>query len=268
MGQTAKSLTKKRIEQLGPGRYRDVDAPGLGLYLQIGPKGTRSWLMRYQVGNAERMMGLGSATLYSLKQARKRAIEARRLLHDGVDPIEHKRATKDARVREVASSMTFRQACEKYLVAHAPCWNNVKHRSQWRTTLEQYAYPKLAERLVSGIDQAAINDALKDIWLRIPATSVRVEDRIKKVAQWIKDGQPIPKAARQVRPAKLEAIISDLRGGLSQREISETQKISPIVVRKVSRFLKLKRARQPAIVARHKRWKAAFDALRELGINV
>ena len=49
-----------------PGLYAD----GLGLYLQITPGGTKSWIYRYRVGSKLRDIGLGSIHAVSLAQAR------------------------------------------------------------------------------------------------------------------------------------------------------------------------------------------------------
>ena len=92
-----------------PGRYRDKDWPR-GLYLQVGPTGKKSWLLRYEINgrdrrlqtgkkSAERMMGLGPFPEFSLKQARERALAARQLLADKVDPIEQRKAERDAQAK-------------------------------------------------------------------------------------------------------------------------------------------------------------------------
>jgi len=215
----AKALTTKRIAKLEPGRYRDPEVPGLGLYLQVSPSGTKSWLLRYQVGELERFMGLGSAALFSLKQARQRAIEARRLLADNIDPIERRKAERDAKRAEAINNVTFKRAAEEYIALHADGWKNAKHRQQWRNTLRDYAYPALAERLVSGIDAAAINDAIAPIWQRIPDSAARTKGRIERVIEWIKEGKPLPKpaASKRVRhhPAvpyrDIPAFVAELR---------------------------------------------------------
>ena len=68
-------LTAKKVERTNkPGRYRC----GLvrGLLLQISEGGTKSWVLRFELNGRERWMGLGSASEFSLKQARKRALAA------------------------------------------------------------------------------------------------------------------------------------------------------------------------------------------------
>ena len=115
-----------------PGRYRDKDWPR-GLYLQIGPTGKKSWLLRYEINgrdrrlltgkkSAERMMGLGPFPEFSLKQARERALAARQLLADKVDPIEQRKAERDAKRQEATNNITFKQAAEQYIALHSDGW--------------------------------------------------------------------------------------------------------------------------------------------------
>ena len=67
-----------------PGRYGDGGCKGL--WLQVSPEGTKSWLLRYMLRGRARAMGLGPVELVSLAEARERARAARRLLLDGVIP--------------------------------------------------------------------------------------------------------------------------------------------------------------------------------------
>jgi hypothetical protein len=70
-----------------PGRY----AVGHGCYLQISQWRTRSWVFRFTRDGKARHIGLGSCDYVSLAKAREKAIECRRLLADGIDPLEAKR---------------------------------------------------------------------------------------------------------------------------------------------------------------------------------
>ena len=72
-------LTAKKVERLRirPGRYRDGHIRG---YLQVGPTGGKSWLLRFERDGRERWLGLGPPYTSSLKEARERARAARQLL--------------------------------------------------------------------------------------------------------------------------------------------------------------------------------------------
>lgn len=66
-----------------PGYHAD----GGGLYLQVSPSGSKSWIFRYKLQGRAREMGLGSLKTVGLKDARKQAIECRKKILDGVDPL-------------------------------------------------------------------------------------------------------------------------------------------------------------------------------------
>jgi hypothetical protein len=92
MRKVGKLTALKVARERRPGRYAD----GAGLYLQVAPGGSRAWTYRYKVAGRDRWIGLGSVKVVSLAKAREKAADARRLRIDGVDPIEHKRASKAA----------------------------------------------------------------------------------------------------------------------------------------------------------------------------
>jgi len=115
-----KRLTARTVQTASVGWHCD----GAGLYLQVTPGG-RSWVLRYRVPpGRERYMGLGSALDLSLAEAREKALAARRLRIDGVDPIESRRTQRQAARLESAKQMTFGQCVEAYLETHEIAWKN------------------------------------------------------------------------------------------------------------------------------------------------
>jgi hypothetical protein len=68
-------------------KERGTLGDGGGLYLQIARGGTKSWILRYKRDGRTRHLGLGPLSVVSLREARQRAVDARRLLLDGHDPI-------------------------------------------------------------------------------------------------------------------------------------------------------------------------------------
>lgn len=201
MARGLNKLTAKGVAALmAPGLYND----GGGLYLQVADVSgtgnvTKSWCFRYMLDRRARKMGLGSVNTFSLAEARERARQARQQLADGADPIEARLADRDARRRDEAERVTFKDAAGKYLTIHESGWRNAKHRQQWRSTLETYAFPTLGQRPVKAIDSALINAALAPIWTKTPETASRVRQRIERIVQWVKDGAPLPAPSKAKR---------------------------------------------------------------------
>jgi integrase len=158
------------------GRYAD----GGGLFLQVSKWRTKSWIFRYERNGRERHMGLGALHTLSLAEARDRALECRRLLLKGRDPIE----ARNAEHIEATRGMTFKACAEQHNAAHEAGWRNEKHRAQWGSTLAMYAYPVIGDLPVSAIDTALVLKCIEPIWKLKPQTAKRVRGRIESILDW------------------------------------------------------------------------------------
>jgi integrase len=168
-----------------PGVYAD----GGGLYLQVtlGAHSAlrRSWLVRYRAPDGRRReMGLGSAESMDLADAREAARIARKQASAGVDPIEARASARAQAAASRAGVMSFRRCAEAYLAAHASTWKNAKHREQWRSTLETFAYPVLTDRPVADIGADLVMQVLDPIWLTKNETARRLRGRIEAILDW------------------------------------------------------------------------------------
>lgn len=172
------ALKVQSIKKLG--RYGD----GGGLWLQVSKSGSKAWLFRYTLGGKARQMGLGPAHTVSLAMARQKAEAARRLLQDGVDPIDEKQDRLAYKRVQAARAMTFKQCALAYIAAHEASWRNPKHRQQWTNSLTTYAFPLLAELPVAAIETDLIMKVLEPVWQVKPETASRVRMRIEAVLSW------------------------------------------------------------------------------------
>jgi integrase len=171
------------LRRVGIGYHHD----GGGLYLQVreGTSGlTRSWVLRYTRHGKARIMGLGPLNVLGLADARGRAIEARKLLLDGLDPIETRDAHRAAHRVAVATTMTFGQAAAAYIASHEAGWRNLKHAEQWRATLATYAHPVLGNLPVASVDTGLVMKVLEPIWTAKPETANRVRGRIESILDY------------------------------------------------------------------------------------
>lgn len=170
---TPMPLTVAQVKSIKePGRYRDSP----NLYLQVVPKGTRSWLFQYMINGRTRMMGLGSVADVSLAEARAKRDECRKLLREGVDPLGHREATKAARPR----SITFAEAAEEYLSQRKAAWRNPKTLSAFRAALANHA-KSLAKVPVDAITLDHVTAVLKPIWSSRPVTASKLRGSIERV---------------------------------------------------------------------------------------
>jgi integrase len=214
---TVNKLTPLRVNSLkAPGKY----AAGLGLYIVIRRPGDKAWAFRYMVNGRARQLGLGPLHTVSLAEARNRAREARQLILDGRDPIEVRHEARAAAKIERLKTMTFRQAANDFLqTAKIESFKNDKHRKQWRSTLEQYAFPVLGDLPLQSIDTALVLKALMPVLRRAPETGARLRGRIERVIDWAK---PLGLFVGD-NPAKREL----LKDHLPMKPITEHHKAMP-----------------------------------------
>ena len=157
---------------------------GGNLYLNVSLTGNRSWIFRYMFNGRSREMGLGPLALIPLKEAREQAIELRRMLFKGMDPLEEKARIRQKKALDQAKSITFDQCAFSYIESHRAGWKNPKHGAQWESTLNTYASPFFGKIPVQDVDTALVIKALTPIWTQKPETASRVRSRIELVLSW------------------------------------------------------------------------------------
>ena len=207
-------LTKKLVENLGPGRHGD----GAGLYLVVDPSGARRWIVRVVVkgqknkngGPLRTDFGLGGADIVTLNQARERALEYRRMAKQGLNP----------RYNAKLEIPTFEEIAQQVHIERMPTWKNAKHGQQWINTLRDYAFPKIGRMPVDSIGQPEVLMCLSPIWTDKHETARRLSQRIKIVLDVaksrgfrsgenpvtaIKDAKVLPKVVKKPKHHKAMA---------------------------------------------------------------
>jgi integrase len=165
-----------------PGDYLD----GRGLYLQVRSETSKSWLLKYSLEKRAREMGLGALEVVSLGEARDKREFYRRLLKDGTDPIQHKKAEAAAKALAQSKNITFKEACAAYIADKRGEWKSLKHAGQWDAALKRYAFPAIGDLFVRDIDDGLIIKVLRPIWSEKLETGTRVRSRIKTILDWAK----------------------------------------------------------------------------------
>lgn len=162
------NLTARKVATAKAGKYGD----GSNLYLIVSEGGSRKWVLRFTWRGKAREMGLGSASSVSLAEAREAAVDARRKVAQGLNPIDDRRRDTSVPI--------FGEMADLVLESLSTGFRNAKHRAQWKMTLEVYAAPlrKIAIDEVTTDDVLAV---LKPIWLTKPETASRLRGRIEKV---------------------------------------------------------------------------------------
>ena len=166
MGRLTANEVKASLSK--PGTYQDGD----GLFLKVDRRGGASWTLRVQHAGKRRDIGLGSAGMVTLANARAKAAEARRAVREeGRDIVAERREAK-------AAGVTFREAALALHDANKHQWAEGKHGAQWLATLETYAFPTLGAKAAGVITASDIIAAIAPVWTARPETGRRVRQRI------------------------------------------------------------------------------------------
>lgn len=157
-----------------PGRHAD----GGGLYLKVTGSGSKAWVFFYQFAGRQREMGLGPFDNVSLAQARDKAVDARRLVAAGIDPLDHRRASQAA---AAAAATTFGMYADEYVKEHRPSWSNEKHAAQWAMTLSDVYCKSLRPIPIADVGLDEVLAVLQPVWQKRPETARRIRMRIEKI---------------------------------------------------------------------------------------
>jgi integrase len=182
MARVIEKLSPLQLRRLPTGMHPD----GGGLYLHVDKNGARSWIFRYMRELRPREMGLGSLNIVPLKDARQEAIDCRRQLRDGIDPIDARKATRIKTKLAAAREITFQEDADAYIEAHKAGWKNKKHIDQWTNTLSAYVFPVFGKTSSRQVDTPLVVEALQPIWTAKPETATRVRGRIESILDWAK----------------------------------------------------------------------------------
>ena len=181
-----KALTAAQVKTASrPGKYRD----GNGLFLRVEKSGSKRWVQRINIRGKPTELGLGSASLVPLAEAREIALENRKIARGGGDPLRSR--------SEASATFSFEEASREVHKIHRPSWRNKKHAAQFISTLEKYAFPRLGRISVADVTTADVLGVLQPIWLKKPETARRVRQRIGTVMRWA-----IANGWRQYNPAE------------------------------------------------------------------
>lgn len=157
-----------------PGTYQDGD----GLVLRVDRRGGAYWFLRLQRDSKRQDIGLGSAKLLTLAEARQKAVGLRKAVKvDRRDVLAEK---KD----EAAAKVTFRVAACQYHTENEAGWKSTVYARQWFASLENYAFPKLGDMATGSVTTSDIITVLTPIWQEIPETARQVRNRICAVLDY------------------------------------------------------------------------------------
>jgi len=160
MPKRIKPLTELQVKNAKPApkEYKLFD--GGGLYLLVTPSGGKLWNLKFRFAGKEKKTAFGAYPMLSLSDARQRREEARRLLVNGVDPGEVKKAHKASFSGEAEDSFEViaREWHGKFLKD-----KSVSYREKMLSNLVRDVFPWIGKRSISLIRAPELLEVLQRI---------------------------------------------------------------------------------------------------------
>jgi integrase len=152
-------LTESRIRAAKPAERQYKLFDERGLYMLVTPPGGRLWRFRYRLFGREKLLSLGAYPDVTLKRAREKRDEARKLVADGIDPSARRRAERGARAE------TFEAVAREWLELQTKALSP-ETISILGTRLRSFLFPYLGGRPIGMISAQEVLGALRRIEAR------------------------------------------------------------------------------------------------------
>ncbi len=146
-------LTDTAIKSAKPSQKAQRLFDGAGLYLEIAPSGGKWWRLKYRFGGKEKRLSLGVYPDVGHKRARELRDELRKLLVNGVDPSENRKANRASASER--SENTFEVIAREWISKHGRNWAPT-HTDRTMRRLEKDLFPWLGKKSVSEISAQEI----------------------------------------------------------------------------------------------------------------
>lgn len=157
-----------------PGKYHD--GSGTGLFLRVEPHGSKYWVQRITIRGRRRELGLGSFPMVSLVEARDLALDNKRLVRAGQDPLAEK--------RKVKATPTFAEAVVKTHAELSPTWRNPKDAAAFLSTLNTYIAARLGRIPVNEVTSGDIRQQILLARQKTPEVARKLAFRTAAVFRW------------------------------------------------------------------------------------
>jgi len=154
---------------------------GAGLFLLVTAAGGKLWRFKYRFGGTEKLLSFGSYPQISLVDARQRREDARKLIANGVDPGEVKRAQKAAVICNNENS--FEVVARTWHAGKLEGWSDT-HAKTTLNRLEKNVFPWLGGKQPCAITLSDIKSVLHRIEERAPESARRMHIALNMILRY------------------------------------------------------------------------------------
>lgn len=153
-------LTDTAVRTAKPGEKPIKMFDERGLFLIVTPTGGKWWRLRYKFDGKEKLLSLGTYPDVSLKDARQRREDARKLLANGIDPGQNRKAQKAAKAERATNS--FEAIAREWFSKHRNTWTK-SHADNILARFENDVFPWLGGKAITEINAHEVLKVLRRI---------------------------------------------------------------------------------------------------------
>ncbi len=163
MARRTAPLTATEIKAAKPKERAYKLFDGGGLYLLVAKSGGKLWYLKYRFNGKEKKIALGAYPTVSLSDARKKREEFKKMIAEGIDPSEERKAQKEQiKIEEVKKTNTFYTISQKWLESYKDQVSENYHTRLGRA-LKNYIYPTIKEKPIDEVTRLEIIAILEEL---------------------------------------------------------------------------------------------------------
>ena len=155
------ALTDPAIRNAKPGDKSIKLSDEKGLYVLVAPNGSRWWRFDYRFGGKRKTLSLGVYPDVGLKEARARRDESRKMIENGVDPSQARKAQKES----ASGADTFETIAREWFGKFSSTWAS-GHAERVIRLMERDVFPWLGDKIVREITAPELLSVLRRIEAR------------------------------------------------------------------------------------------------------
>jgi integrase len=180
-GDTVMSLTDTAIRNAKPREKQHKLTDEKGMYMLVKQAG-KYFRLDYRFGGKRKTLALGVYPDVTLKEAREKRDEARKLITDGIDPAQVRKVTKVMHAEQTANN--FEAIVREWFTKRSPNWAE-SYATKIIRRFELYLFPWLGSRPISEITPPELLSVLRRIESRgILETAHRVKQTCGQVFRY------------------------------------------------------------------------------------
>lgn len=141
------ALTDIKVRTTKPSDKPFKLTDGQGMHLLINPNGSKYWRLQYRFDGKQKVLALGVYPMVSLGEARRKRDEAKKLVSDGIDPSEKKKADKI----EQSEALTFEAVARDWHTACKRKWSD-SHSERVLKSMKDGLFTAIGKRKISELN--------------------------------------------------------------------------------------------------------------------